>query len=487
MLHLRKLNDPAKVWRAEIIRRTGDSLELVRGEDPFYIVDLGDIVCKYKLWKTKMPRITPYYAVKCNDTPVILEVLAALGTGFDCASKLKPLHTAIELLEEHGILIAAVESIWKIIPIVLKLADTFGTEIEAAMKVGATGSSIIYANPCKTGAFIKHAEAVGVDMMTFDNEMELHKIASIFPAARLVLRIRVDDSSAVCQLGLKFGADLKDCSHLLNVARELGLNVVGLSFHVGSGCQDAKAYRDAITNSHHVFQLARKFGYNFTMLDIGGGFPGIPGAGVSFEEIADVVTESLDQYFPVGCGIDIIAEPGRFFVASAFTLCTNVIAKRVLDIPNDKGLSDLVTQYYVNDGVYGSFNCLVFDHALVQPVALKKAGGEEGPLHHSGIWGPTCDSMDRILEKCELPDLDIGEWILFENMGAYTIAAASRFNGFDLPALHLVLPLPIKVYLEKLPAWTRLSSTLDFVDPSLAATAQQGALHLPTLPTEVCA
>ncbi|UYV77600.1 ODC1 [Cordylochernes scorpioides] len=419
-------------------------------EDPFYVVDLGDIAGKYRLWRTKMPRVTPFYAVKCNDSPVVLELLTSLGTGFDCASK---------------------------------------GEIEAVMKLGANGSNIIYANPCKNRAYIQFAQEVGVDMMTFDNEMELHKIAALFPAAKMVLRIRVDDSSAVCRLGQKFGADLKDCSHLLSVAQKLGLNVIGVSFHVGSGCTDARAYNEAISNSHTIFQMARNFGYTFNLLDIGGGFPGNPRPGATFEEIADVVTESLDQYFPVGCGIDIIAEPGRFFVASAFTLCTNVIAKRVLDIPNGKGLSDQVTQYYVNDGVYGSFNCLVFDHALVQPVALKRGrweislleyickiltqtncsqndGRSEGPMQRSGIWGPTCDSMDRIMEQCQLPDLDIGEWILFENMGAYTIAAASRFNGFEPPSLHLVLPLQAKLYLETFTTWDRLKANLDIKDPT---------------------
>lgn len=300
-------------------------------EEPFYTVDLGDIVYKYKLWKLNMSRIHPFYAVKCNDSPLILELLAALGTGFDCASK---------------------------------------AEIEAVLSMGVDPSRIIYANPCKTGSFIKHAASVGVNAMTFDNEMELHKTKSLHPDAQMVLRIRVDDSSSICRLGIKFGCNVDDASHLLQVAKQLGINVIGVSFHVGSGCLDANAYYKAIELANHVFMIGKRIGFTFTLLDIGGGFPGSRGPYASFEEIAAVVNKALDIYFPVDSGIKIIAEPGRFFVASAFTLITNIIAKREVMIPNEGELEERTFMYYLSDGVYGSFNCLIFDHAEVTPYPL---------------------------------------------------------------------------------------------------------------------
>ena len=139
--------------------------------------------------------------------------------------------------------------------------------------------------------------------------------------------------------------------------------------------------------------------------------------------------------------MEIIAEPGRYFTASAFTLCTNIIAKRELSFPNED------TMYYVNDGLYGSFNCLIFDHAVITPLAYQMKTSAEDKLQKSSIWGPTCDGMDCILKSCYLPPLNIGDWILFENMGAYTISAASNFNGFEKPILKFILSSSYEVSL----------------------------------------
>lgn len=403
-------------------------------EEPFYTVDLGDIVYKYKLWKLNMSRIHPFYAVKCNDSPLILELLAALGTGFDCASK---------------------------------------AEIEAVLSMGVDPSRIIYANPCKTGSFIKHAASVGVNAMTFDNEMELHKTKSLHPDAQMVLRIRVDDSSSICRLGIKFGCNVDDASHLLQVAKQLGINVIGVSFHVGSGCLDANAYYKAIELANHVFMIGKRIGFTFTLLDIGGGFPGSRGPYASFEEIAAVVNKALDIYFPVDSGIKIIAEPGRFFVASAFTLITNIIAKREVMIPNEGELEERTFMYYLSDGVYGSFNCLIFDHAEVTPYPL--ADKRDKPVFRTSLWGPTCDSMDRIVEVCYMPDMKIGEWIVFENMGAYTICAASNFNGFEKPALKFYLPQHALIFLQQLTSWSRLMTTFSPNKPGMSEISDQAS------------
>ena len=397
-------------------------------EEPFLIADLADIVYKYKVWKLRMPRIQPFYAVKCNDSAAVLHLLAALGTGFDCASK---------------------------------------AEIENVLSIGVEPSRIIYANPCKTRSFIKHAANVGVDLMTFDNEIELHKVKILHPDAQLVIRIRVDDSSAICKLGLKFGCDMEDVTHLLEVAKELDLNVVGVSFHVGSGCQDSGAYRTAVSSCRQVFDIAAEVGFSMDLLDIGGGFPGSKGPYISFEEIANVVNQSLDEHFPPECGVKIIAEPGRYFVASAFTLCTNIIAKR--DVISEED-NEPCSMYYVNDGVYGSFNCLIFDHAEVQPVPLVDT--TDRPLQKCSVWGPTCDSLDRILEVITLPTMDVGEWMAFENMGAYTVCAASTFNGFQKPLIKCILPQHVLTYLQQLPTWSNLveafgDQVLDFSNANI--------------------
>jgi len=393
-------------------------------EEPFFVVDIQDIMKKHRNWMKKMPRVRPYYAVKCNSCPIVLELLAALGTGFDCASK---------------------------------------AEIDSVLNLNVSPSNIIFANPCKTMSFIKHASNVGVDLMTFDNEEELYKIAKFHPSSRLVLRIKVDDSHSVCQFSSKFGADVENAEYLLTVAKNLGLNIVGVSFHVGSGCESANSFAEAIKNARHVFDLGEALGFHMTLLDLGGGFPGTSKVPITFDEIAGVVNEALELYFPEGDEtLSIIAEPGRYYVASAFTLATMVIAKRMM--PTSDGPKSAM--YYLNDGVYGSFNCTIFDHWDVHPTPfiLNRDIPSGSEVYSTTLWGPTCDSMDCIKKDVYLPEMNIGEWIIFQEMGAYTIAAASTFNGFQLPSLKYNINNYAMAKLRNHQAWPRICKALNLPD-----------------------
>lgn len=127
-------------------------------------------------------------------------------------------------------------------------------------------SRIIYANPCKAASFVRNAAKNGVDYMTFDNGDELAKIKKHHPRAKMVLRILTDDSSSLCRLGLKFGAPLSEVRGLLKKAQELGINVVGVSFHCGSGCKDPSLFGDAIRRARWAFDVGAEEGYNFTLL-----------------------------------------------------------------------------------------------------------------------------------------------------------------------------------------------------------------------------
>lgn len=349
----------------------------------------------------------------------------------------------------------------------LRSCHSLQAEIDSILELGVGPSNIIYANPCKTKGFVKHAFQVGVDLMTFDNEPELFKVAELHPNAKMVLRIKVDDSHAVCRFSAKFGAEVADAGRLLGLAKQLGVDVVGVSFHVGSGCEDAISYNKAIADARYVFDLAQDMGFEMTILDLGGGWPGTSNPKVSFEEIAKVCSAALETYFPeedaLGYknNVTVIAEPGRFYVASAFTLATMIIAKRpVTGEHGEKGM-----MYYLNDGVYGSFNCTIFDHWVVEPVPFldEEHDAQHGVVrepHLTTLWGPTCDSMDLIKKDVMLPEMDIGEWLIFKEMGAYTIAAASTFNGFQLPSLKYHLPSHTLEALSSLPAWTRLATVL---------------------------
>ena len=256
--------------------------------------------------------------------------------------------------------------------------------------------------------------------MTFDNTDELYKIKRLFPEAELFLRILTDDSSAACRLSDKYGASMDTINDLLTLAKDLDLNVVGVSFHVGSGASDPQCFARAVQDSRIVFDQASDIGYNLKTLDVGGGF-----SGDLFEPMADVLSKALDEHFPPG--VRIIGEPGRYYVASAFTLACNIIARR--DIV-DPATGETNYMIYLNDGVYGNFSNLIFDHQFVTPRVLSKRDKSTHNVVYS-VWGQSCDGIDRITETCTLHGvLDVGDWLYFEEMGAYTKCSATRFNGF---------------------------------------------------------
>jgi len=346
-----------------------------------------------------MRMTTSIAAVKCNPDPYVIRLLAALGTGFDCAS--------------NG-------------------------EISQVLGVGGIDPArIIFANPCKAVSFVRSAAKMGVETMTFDNADELYKIARAHSNAKLVVRILTDDSKSLCAFGIKFGAPLVAVPGLLAKARELGLAVVGVSFHVGSGCYDPSVYSDAIRRARAVFDMGKDVGYSFTLLDVGGGFED-----VLFEQAAAVLTQAIDQYFPDRQHLRLIAEPGRFYVSKAFRLAANIIARRaplteVSEVETPEASDQPGVMYYINDGVYGAFNCILFDHQVIHPYVLSLNGSfhipSSEPQKLSSVWGPTCDSIDCVSPKTLLPSaLRVGDWLGFENMGAYTVCAASQFNGFEL-------------------------------------------------------
>lgn len=344
-------------------------------EDAFFIVDIGKVSRQYKKWKEHLPCVTPFYAIKCNPDPVIIKVLAEHGCNFDCASK-------------------------------NEISSVIGNDVEP--------ERIIFANPCKMSNQIKYARAVDVDLMTFDCDHELYKVKLYHPNAKLLLRIRVDDSGSKCRFGCKFGCSLDDTQKLLEIAKALSLNICGVSFHVGSGCTDSQKYVCALDNALETINKARALGFDANMIDIGGGFDD-----ETFEQTAKSITEYISRC-PERETIEFIAEPGRFMVKNSHTLVLNVIGKKKLDS------GEFV--YYLNDGVYGSFNCIFFDHAIPEVFPFNE---RDGPRFKSKIFGPTCDSIDKIADDVQLPELAIGEWCYVENFGAYTTAAASTFNGFQ--------------------------------------------------------
>uniref|UniRef100_A0A1B0CJD9 ornithine decarboxylase n=1 Tax=Lutzomyia longipalpis TaxID=7200 RepID=A0A1B0CJD9_LUTLO len=383
--------DVDKIFRKELYEADSGEVQ----EEALYVCNLSDVLRKFINWRTKMPRVKPFYAVKCNDDDHIIQLLARLGSGFDCASK---------------------------------------SEIKAVLKHNVSPDRIIFANPAKATSHIRYAAATETSLMTFDSTAELDRIYRIFPAAQLVLRFRCDSKKALCSLGAKFGCDPSTEAHFLLLhAKNLNLSVVGVSFMVGSGCGDPTAYSEAISIARELFDYALALGYHFRLLDIGGGFPG--DTITDFEPYADAVNAALEKFFPqtdIFFGsVEMISEPGTYFVESACTVATTIVAKNEIFDSERKKVEHV--KYYVNDGIHGSFNLVFFGYNSFYPRVLTRQlliEEVKRPLIDCSIWGPTCNSLDKICANLSLPNLEVGDVLVFPNVGNYSLVFATNFNGF---------------------------------------------------------
>lgn len=382
---------------AEIIDIISYFLELKNSDDPFYVVDLTEIFKKYKQWTVELPRVHPYYAIKSNPDPMILDMLAKLGCGFDCASK---------------------------------------DEIILAKTTGISDEKILYANPCKNNDGLQFARSADVDYLTFDSSCELDKIKVFHPDAKCIIRIQVDDSGSECKFSSKFGCTIEEAKNLLKLAQIDELNIVGVSFHQGSNCRVKGQFEKAIRDARKVFDLAKEFGFEMTILDIGGGMPGTDDGAVTFSDLCVEINEAIEKYFPKtndDDNIRIIGEPGRYMNTSSHTLVVTIIG--IKSSVNEE-TKQKEFKYTVNDTIYGSFNCIVFDHANPELLPYNERTEK---TYKSTIFGCSCDSIDVISKGIMLPKLAVGDRIFVKNFGAYTRASSSCFNGFKTSLIHYIV------------------------------------------------
>lgn len=387
-------------------------------EDAFFCCNLSDIIKKHQKWTNNLSRVQPYYTMKCNSDPMVLRVLADLGVKFACANK---------------------------------------AEIKKALDLGVGADCILFSNPCKQKTHIKYATQQGVTLMTFDSIGELNKIKSTCPSARLILCTMLEDVPDEPQPNLGVGCDPTEAEDILMRAKELGLDVVGLSFCLDASTVDMSSYPQAISTAHEIQRQATQLGFKIELLNLGAGFIDSDSEELPFDEVSLGISASLQKHFPDGCGVQVIAEPGPFFVSSAFTIAVNVIAKRVVnqdrDSDNEDDLDDDLQEdkepafmYYVNDGVYGSFNSMLYDGATsLVPMPLDDRKGDV--CYSCSIWGPTCDSLDCLTTYQLFPELEVGDWVLYENMGGYTQTASSAFNGMPQPKVHYTISEDLLPYL----------------------------------------
>lgn len=354
---------------------------------PLFIIDHDELRSNYAIFKDNLPRVQAYYAVKANPDPVIVKTLFEAGASFDVSSiaEFNIVYDNIKDLSEQD----QHQWIW---------------------------DNIIYANPIKAEETLRELDKYQL-LMTFDNLEEVFKIRDHAPNARVVLRLRVSNAGAMVELSSKFGASHDEALDLIFEAVNAGLTVAGLSFHVGSQTTNFENYMQAINMAALIFKEVKERGYDkMDLLDIGGGFPAPYDESVKpFSELTKRINTELNRLIPDD--IKIIAEPGRFLVATTATAVSKIIGKAVRH-------GKLC--YYIDDGVYHTFSGVIFDHCQYHFDAFKV-----GPTQICTVFGPTCDGLDVISMTEELPeDLQRGDLLSSKNIGAYSGATSTYFNGF---------------------------------------------------------
>ena len=350
------------------------------------VVSPARIQTQWQQWQTKLPSVNPFYAVKCNPEPKLLHALAFRGVHFDCAS-IREVHAIREQLS----------------------SSNYNNSVQ-----------ILYAHPMKSERDIRTIDTIGIRTTVVDSIEECEKLTACKWKGDAYLRVAVGDKGSKMPFSIKFGAQQ---SELTRIAKESKIHLSGVSFHVGSGCQDPSQYAKAIEYAARVCYILRLHGHKPNVIDIGGGFSADP------EEFEPAAAEIMKAASHVPKSMKLIAEPGRYFAQPSQDLFVKVIAKK-------RGLNGMGWRYVIDESLYGHFSCIPFDHQ--KPAFLRVSNDSLNEkvrgTSEAIIFGRTCDSLD-VIAKGVMENLEVGDWLYFPLMGAYTSATASEFNGFPKPYL----------------------------------------------------
>jgi ornithine decarboxylase len=349
---------------------------VARYGSPLFVIDAERVRRQYRRLAAALPGVDLHYALKPLPHPSVINTLSAEGACFDLAT--------------NG-------------------------EIELVRRLGVAPERCIHTHPIKRDSDIRTALAYGVNRFVVDNPDELRKFVKYRSRASLLIRISFRSPGAQCDLSRKFGCEPEAVEELLRLAAQSRLNIDGLSFHVGSQAIDSATIVNAIAVCRELLQKAGQAGYSAHILDIGGGYPvDYLKRSIPIEEFCAPIVSALKGLPPA---VRVIAEPGRYIAAPAAICVASVMGR---------ALRDGRWWYYLDDGLYGSYSGQVYDHAVYPLEALLP----DAATYPSVLAGPTCDSIDVINEKLDLPKLDMGDLIVGRMMGAYTWASASEFNFF---------------------------------------------------------
>uniref|UniRef100_A0A182RVA9 Orn/DAP/Arg decarboxylase 2 N-terminal domain-containing protein n=1 Tax=Anopheles funestus TaxID=62324 RepID=A0A182RVA9_ANOFN len=349
-------------------------------ESPINILDLDEIVHNYDRWKKSYPNAIAFFLPSVNNHASVLALLSKLGLGFSCASIM---------------------------------------EMRSVLKNDVPPDRIILAHPAKSPETILYAKQKDIERIVCDSVQEIGKVHRLYPAAQIILRIRVFT-------GQKFGCcPIEGVREIFNYAASAGtVSIVGIYIAVPqkSAFDEVETLRRALLIAKDAIDQASTAGLSDIRQLI---FSGIET--VSSDQLQQALTELQFDHTLL-----IIIETERQLVQSAVTLITSVQSKRVI---RQAGTSGPVQEimYFINDGRYGSFEWwnAVDKHPVV--FRTSETVSTATPTHPSSLWGPSCDSADIVCERLELPELEIGDFLVFPGMGAYGVTLASCFNGFPIP------------------------------------------------------
>ena len=344
---------------------------------PLLVLDCDSVREQYRALQAALPYVTLHYALKPLPHPAVVATLAAEGASFDLATS---------------------------------------GEVDLVRAANVEPERCIHTHPIKRPSDIRYALDYGCSVFVVDNPNELEKFVSFKDEADVLIRLSFRNPEAKSDLSKKFGCLPHQAIEMLQLAKEWGIHVKGLSFHVGSQTLSADKYVAAINACNEIIRATASLGLPaLSTLDIGGGFPvtyceDVPNIDVFCAPIRAALATLPET-------VQVIAEPGRFIVAKAMTGAASVMGQAVRDGK---------TWYYLDDGLYGSFSGIAFDHGHY-PISAPFSTGE---ISSCVLAGPTCDSIDVISEDIALPALNNGDLIVSQVMGAYTSATATEFNFF---------------------------------------------------------
>ncbi len=372
----------AKRYFEEFISSRPKFAETIRKvKTPSLLMDLDGIKGRYVQIKYHFPEANVYYAVKANDHLDILRALAEVGSGFEVASI---------------------------------------DELSKVLSLGVPPERIISSNPVKPPDFIDFAYSRGIKKFAIDSFAEVDKIVKIAPRARVYVRITVPNEGSEWPLLRKFGVDKDTAVSILEYAKEKGLVPIGLTFHVGSQCNNLRNWFIGVKTASEIWERAKRMGIKMLVLNMGGGIPvRYMHEALRIEDIAYYVKGLLRKYFPTPPH-ELQIEPGRGIVGDQGLMVVSVIGKA------KRGEENWI---YIDTGVFNGLAEAL--GGIRYPMYLER----EGELKEWVVGGISCDSMDVIARKVYLPEPEVGDRMYLLSAGAYTTVYGAKFNGFPPPEI----------------------------------------------------